>query len=242
MDIYFCSYPKSGRTWFRYFLAQYCKLLLKSDVEVGFHTLGKVFQDYSEEPRDEQYEDFPPITFGHVTPDKFPDHPDSKYVFMFRGVCDTLVSQYFHDRTGTPGLVDMATYVRRKAHEWCAYVKACYPYRERAHIITYENMPSPSTIMPLLKYCGIEVDRDLFHDAVERSRFGVMQQDELKHPMHLGREIDSDDCRVRRGKVDGYSDYLDSASVAKLQNLCEDQLPNGELVWVQDMGVMRFGR
>lgn len=241
MDIYFCSYLKSGRTWFRYFLAQYCKLLLKSDVDIGFHMLGKVFQDHSEEPRDDLYADFPHITFGHITPDKLPEHPDNKYVFMFRSVCDTLVSQYFHDRTDNPDISGMVAHAKEKLHDWCNYVKACYRYRERAYTFTYEDMPDSVKIPALLRYCGIEVDKDIFDAAVELSRFGVMQQDELEHPMHPERKAGPDDRRVRRGKVDGYPDYFDGATVAALRDLCEDQLPNGELAWVQEMGVMRFG-
>ena len=64
-----------------------------------------------------------------------------------------------------------------------------------------------------------------------------MQQGELSSCEH---QVPVDDRRVRRGKIDGYLDYLDTSVIEFLKDQCAALLSSAAFQWMTELGVLRF--
>jgi hypothetical protein len=232
-NIYFVSFPKSGRTWVRMFLNYYFFLLNPLSV-----TSRNDMRYYQTIP-DIQYHHghYNYLNAGKIR--KAIDAFSSKQViFMFRDPRDIFVSYYFqltkrsepakrvYKKSGLPSIdwtaVSMGEVLVNPYFgiQWIVqFLNLWYdalPDFKRSHLLQYERIKTdPHTeFSRLLQFILPDpVNPFALEKAVEETRFNKMKENE-KNRLHAEYELSSDNARdedsfkVRRGKIGGYKDYL----------------------------------
>lgn len=243
---YLCSSPKSGRTWVRFFLANYLNLQFQLKLRIDFRTFFLLLpHDNLDEEKGvgvyDYYDDrrFPLVVFTHALYDEN-YFSDNSIIFLLRSVHDTLVSNYFqHTRVFTEDRAwkrDLKEFVRSRefgVHAICAYLNSWSARLEtgqNCHVLSYENIHSApaATFEKLLSFLDIPVNKENLHMAIESSSFAAMKKIEQESTIpgnNFNFSGDDEDCaRVRKGKVGGYTDYLDDADVAYIADVCDKEL------------------
>jgi hypothetical protein len=200
------SFQKSGRTWLRAMLDQLA-------IEIPFS-----HGDAAIAPQLDPRHDF----------ERFADR---RIIFLHRDPRDVLVSWYFHTknvlRLHELPLGEFINLPRYGIEAICAYNRRWLDGAGRFDdflAVTYEEMHAApaDTLAKVLHFCGFtdiapaRVERAIaecsFARMKERERAGVMAA------MFPGRfaESSTDDeaMKVRRGKVNGFVDYLDAEQIA----------------------------
>ena len=220
-----CSYPKSGRTWLRYMLANvlvaHCGLDMKLDLTTMFNVIPN---DDLEDGRG-----WPGYLFNDVRPciaashEKYRKklHHGHNIVFLIRDPRAVIVSYWFHQtkhlrrfkgdigwflkdsRYGIPGMLDYL-------ETWVSVVD-----RERMIVVTYEEMHA-DTFSALKRVCDfleIHVGEDEIRAAVAAGEFSRMREMELENGVggHIYDRGDVAALRVRSGRVQGFAEHLDEA-------------------------------
>lgn len=242
---YLCSFPKSGRTWLRYLLAHYLNLKFQLGLPIDFRTFfqliphdildeekGVGVYDYFDDKR------FPLILASHdgYTEEKF---GSKKVVFILRSPFDTVVSRYFQharvftaDRSWKGSLKEFIRAPEGIA-AYCAHLNSWSGFldgNDSAHVLSYERLHRNilDEVRAVLEFMDIPVDGELLGKAAKLSTFMAMQETEKKTRVPgMNFSFTPDDpesSRVRKGKVGGYSDYLDDEDIAYIHRYTEETL------------------
>lgn len=224
------SYPKMGRSWLRFQLANYLCQIYSLPVEVDFQTV------YSIVPNDETEvhgrgrsgllpevhgNQFPVIAMRHqlVTPVAMTRSTMTQsFVLLLRSPFDTIVSHWHHARYHYASAVGTISEFIRDEHTGIAnIVKYCENYAQSARmghvrIVTYERMNERPAyeLEGVIRHFGLPMDGSAIHYAVERSSFENMQALEIARGMK-GIEYDRGNpaaLRVRQGMVGNFRSYL----------------------------------
>ncbi|WP_027997820.1 sulfotransferase domain-containing protein [Sinorhizobium arboris] len=240
-DSFLISYPKSGRTWFRYVLSHYFAATSGVPEPIDLHNMFSIVPNFDLDPvrgmpgyRFREAEGaIPTILVSHLDyrPSLFLRRP---VIMMVRDPRDVIVSAYFHatrhkhrfagtltefikDRDqGMPAMID---YLNR----WAGGLS------NRAHfVLSYEGLSSDTEerTKAVLEFLGCPVDRRALRAAVDAGRFEAMQDRERVEgiPAHDYDRSDVESLRMRRGKAGGFRDYLDGAQVAEVERFCSTDL------------------
>jgi alcohol sulfotransferase len=246
IDVLLCSYRKCGRTWLRFILSFYINELCQLGYPPSRDTMVILVPSFKIVEDDvplasiqtEQYSGkrgLRAIAASHQNYGN-PNAPSilagKDIIFLFRSVCDVLVSQYFERvfrRDFRPR--DTIWQFIQEEHLLEAYVDylnawAYYLDRHRHIILTYEEMKHDifHASVRVLEFMEVEVDLKVLAHAIELSSFDSMQKMERQE---LGLDDASDQTarlRTRRGKIGGYRDYLDENAVHTIRQYCEDNL------------------
>lgn len=244
IDAVLVSYPKSGRTWFRFIVSSYLAEAFALKPAPDLHSMFKVMPNFDMEP----VRGLPAFTFTHHDP-KPPLIPVSHLpysrrrfrhypaVFMVRDPKDVMVSSYFHatrqkhrfsGEIGAflgdqkQGVASLIGYL----NGWAEGLKHC------DHIvISYENLSHDpqSQTASVLKFLGLQPDPVILAHAIATAQFQNMRK--LEHvsglPGHDYDRSDEESLRMRRGKVGGYTDYLTTAQIAFIDEACARDLTPG---------------
>jgi alcohol sulfotransferase len=253
-DSYLASYPKSGRTWFRFILSNYFNTASQLGVSVDLHSMFRILPNFDFDPvrgipafafRGSKrlplilvtHENYRPLLFRGVD-----------LVFMVRDPRDVLVSAFFHatrhkhrfegdisqflaDREqGLPALI-------RYLNGWAAGLS-----RQPHFVLSYERLtaePEAATA-EVLRFLGCVVNEDAVRDAVAASRFEAMRDHELEEgiPSHDYDRSDSESLRMRRGQVGGFSDYLSPVDVRFIDEACSSGLSHAAKNMVRKTGMI----
>lgn len=230
------SYPKSGRTWFRFVLANYLDDALGLGVGVDLHSMFAVLPNLDRDPmrglpafRFPGRPDVPLVPVSHHPYRRSLFRGRSPVILMVRDPRDVMVSAYFHatrhkhrfagdiasflsdPNQGVPGLV-------RYLNGWAAGLDR---HRHPRLVLSYERLtadPEAATTRALA-FLGCPADPGAVRRAVAASRFEAMRERELAEgiPAHEYDRGDGESLRMRRGKVAGFADYLGPADVAALE-------------------------
>ncbi|MDK1385989.1 sulfotransferase domain-containing protein [Sinorhizobium sp. 8-89] len=240
-DSFLISYPKSGRTWFRYILSHYLAAIAGISEPVDLHNMFSIVPNFDLDPvrgipgyrfRGEKSV-IPTVLVSHL------DYSASLFlkrpvIMMVRDPRDVIVSAYFHasrhkhrfagslsdfiaDRDqGLPAMIDYL-------NGWAGGLS------NRAHfVLSYEALSADTErqVEAALEFLGCPMDRKALRAAVEAGRFEAMQARERAEgiPAHDYDRNDVESLRMRRGKAGGFRDYLDDAQVAKIERLCAADL------------------
>ncbi|MDW9474455.1 sulfotransferase domain-containing protein [Sinorhizobium meliloti] len=240
-DSFLISYPKSGRTWFRYVLSHYLATIARVPETIDLHNMFSIVPNFDLDPvrgmpgyRFREAKDaIPTILVSHL------DYRASLFlrrpvIMMVRDPRDVIVSAYFHatrhkhrfagtltefikDRDqGMPKMIDYL-------NGWAAGLS------NRAHfVLSYEGLSvdTDGRTEAVLEFLRCPVDRTALRAAVEAGRFEAMQDRERVEgiPAHDYDRNDVESLRMRRGKAGGFRDYLDEAQVAEVERLCAADL------------------
>jgi hypothetical protein len=200
------SFQKSGRTWLRAMLDQLA-------IEVPF-SHGDAAIAPQRDPR----------------PD-FERFADRRIIFLHRDPRDVLVSWYFHTKNVLPlhalPLSEFINHPRHGIEEICAYNRRWLDSAGRFDdylAITYEEMHAApaDALAKVLRFCGFaNITTARIERAVVECSFAKMKERETAGVMatlfpgrFAERSTDDEAMKVRRGKVNGFVDYLDAAQIA----------------------------
>jgi hypothetical protein len=228
---YLASYPKSGRTWFRFILANYFADTLDLPIELDLRTVFQIVPNYDLDPKRGlpavvDRSDLPLVLVSHLPYSAllFPPRP---IIFMVRNASDLMVSSYFHStRHKRVYSGSIGEFVRDPTHGLARYIRYLNGWarglRGRPHLVfSYEQLSTRPQAMTarVLEFLRLPIDEAAVARAVENSRFDVMKELEVSRGIH-GHSYDrSDDesLRVRRGEVGGASRYLDRSEIAWIE-------------------------
>jgi hypothetical protein len=219
-ELFVCGYPKTGRTWLRYMLANTLVEHFDLGVEVDLNNV------YSIIPNDEvaQIDGQPDFAFEGVLPriqmsHKPYDpqlHEDARLAFLTRDPRDIMVSHWLHDRNQVHLFNgDLPEYVKdpnRGIAAFILHIESWAPHLSKDQIKTYESMRAePARALgDILSVLGVHVSEVAIQKAVELGEINKMRKVEASKGI-AGQSYDKSNPearRVRRGKVGGFSDYL----------------------------------
>lgn len=225
---FICSYPKSGRTWLAWFIANYFNLSARLGLEIDFQTLYQLIpaDGSPAEPHAARVAGrIPPIRQSHNPRDPRAE-PFRHVIFLVRDPLDTLVSQYFHEsRQWQKEVGTLRDFVRAQAAEWVAYMNVWMERLPniRSMVLAYEARlrDREAYLADVLRFLGVaEVDPAMLDEAIRRSEFSAMLAKELAGPANPGHRYDVRDVearRVRKGKAGAWRDHLDEADAAAVR-------------------------
>jgi hypothetical protein len=255
--IYFCSFPKTGRTWLRFLLCRYIDDLFKLGIDPDLASMFAIIPNLSLHQRrgvmvfrlrgDDRV---PMVLASHAPFDNARFAVGTDLLLMIRGVHDVVVSSYFH-----------STRQRREAERFNGSLADFIedPYKgvarlaryyngwaeqlpnSRVCVTTYERLQSQpdDEVAAVLEFLGLPVDLDALARARVQASFDSMQSLERTGGIE-GQEYDRSDpesLRMRKGQVGGYRVYLDDAEIARINSLCRDQLSPRALHLFADNGL-----
>lgn len=238
------SYPKSGRTWFRFILSNYFNTAADLKVGVDLHSTFSIVPNFDCDPvrgipafRKARFESRIPlilVTHHGYRRSIFLNKP---VIFMVRDPRDVLVSAYFHatrhkhrfagsisDFLASPdqGLTPLVAYL----NGWADGLR-----RHQHYVLSYEALSADpvAATTKVLSFLNYAVDRESVKGAVEASHFEAMRERERSEgiPAHHYDLTDNESLRMRKGKVGGFSDYLDAGNAALVEARCAKELSPG---------------
>lgn len=235
------SYPKSGRTWFRFILSNYFNTAADLKVGVDLHSTFSIVPNFDCDPvrgipafRQAQFQSRIPlilVTHHGYRRSIFLNKP---VIFMVRDPRDVLVSAYFHatrhkhrfeggisDFLANPdqGLTPLIAYL----NGWAAGLQ-----RHQHYVLSYEALsadPEGATAK-VLSFLNYAVDREGVKQAVDSSQFEAMRDRERSEgiPAHSYDLTDNESLRMRKGKVGGFSEYLNADQAELIEARCAREL------------------
>ncbi|NJD90893.1 MAG: sulfotransferase domain-containing protein [Geobacter sp.] len=232
-----CSYPKCGRSWLRFLIANYMNLHYDLGLEIDFHSIFKLLPNdgndtlkgvsgyqFAADSR------FPMVVASHTywRKERFDGAP---LIFMLRAVPDVTVSDYFHTsrllNTYNGTLKEFIRDPQGGMHSYLRYLSSWADFirsgQTQVHLVRYEELHARTAEVAagVLSFLGIPVDRSLLAEAVKLSSFEAMSHVEQErgiagHVCHFG---DPEARRVRKGRVNGYLEYLDDEDMAYIEDI-----------------------
>jgi Sulfotransferase domain len=248
-DVVVLSFPKSGRTWFRVMLSRIYAITYGLDRDAPLD--GSNF--HAREPRvpsvfftHGNYRD--EMSRGRDLKAMFAPR---KIIFLVRHPADAAVSLYFHNLGGR---VDPIRRRMKRMPESMEGISVAdfvmSPHWGVPAVIAYLNFwhqflaDCPDTLM--VRYEELRTDpkaqfervawflgeafrSDVVAEAIESSSLERLREQErrgdFKSPiMRMSNPSDPNSSKVRRGKLGGYVDYLDTAQVTTIERLIADGL------------------
>lgn len=250
----FNSYPKSGRSWVRYFLAHYFTKARGLDFAVDLETMFTLFPNDSNDANrgvealnQPLAAKIPLVVFSHK---RSPDAQTSRDILLLRSIPDTLVSEYHHFTSHAGNSEqDLQNFVMGQTKKGvaglCAYLNAWAGIDTTSGdtlVMTYEALRAdPETAFSrILTYLGETLDVDALHAAIEAASFGAMTQAEIETPIP-SIQYDAtvqDQRRVRRGVVGGFRDEMSEPLFADVATYLDENLEPNAKAFVARHGLM----
>ena len=231
VDYLLVSYPKSGRTWFRYILSCYFAdslgLAAAPDLSAMFRFLPNLDWDhqrglpaYGSGPA--AAATFPLVAVTH----RFPQAGRTAampVIFMLRDPRDVMVSRYYHaTRHKHQFSGDIAAFIRDPEQGLPAWVKHTNDWAaalsERPHaVVSYERLTaSPmAETSRVLAFLGQAVDEQRLARAIAAAEIDRMRELEVQTgiPGHQYDRNDPQALRARRGIVGAFRDELSQSDL-----------------------------
>ncbi len=207
----FVSFPKTGRTWVRSFLAKYVELIYGIPFNIELQLPNNL----------------PQISFSHIVYSTITAKKAS-VVVLLRNPLDTLVS-YYHERSkrqkknnfkrSLSNFIRSRWGVSRLVHFLNNIIRYTKNHPE-VYFITYEDMHHDLTkeMTKLLSFLKIHLNHEALETSVEFCGFTNMQNLEKQGKFDNWRlqpfnNQNVDSFKVRKGKVGGYKEELTAQDI-----------------------------
>lgn len=234
------SYPKSGRTWLRFILAQYF-LASRAYPPITTQSMFTFAPNFDLDPvrgipafvRRSEEASFPLIPSTHLRfkptlPGRLP------IIFLIRDPRAVLISDYHHvtrHKMSFQGSVDdflmdenrgLPHYIKYM-NSWANGLK-----RHDHHVIYYEDLllQTEAEVEKMLNFLDEPVHTHALRYAVENSSFEKLKALELAQgiPGHEYDRSDSDALRIRKGQSDSFRQELTIEQQKFIEDSCKSQL------------------
>ena len=234
------SYPKSGRTWLRFILAQYFMASRKIPA-ITTQTMFEFAPNFDLDPvrgipafiRRSEEGSFPLIPSTHL---KFSVTlpRDIPIIFLIRDPRAVLNSDYHHvtrhKKIFSGTMEEFLASRDRGIPHYIGYMNSWESglSRNPDHIIYYEDLISDTVneVARLLEFLQEPIDMEALHYAVDNSSFEKMKALEQAEaiPGHLYNRSDANALRMRKGVVDSFRDELTADQQRLIENNCKSYL------------------
>ena len=235
VEVYVVSHPKCGRTWLRMLLGKvlcdqfsldekYILNTIKLTLMAGTPTVNWIHDgsgSWSPGSRTGS-------RFVRFVADKS-IFQSKKVIFLCREPKDVMVSSYFHTtkRHGYHFKGGISEFIRTREHgieKLVDFYKLWYKNRTVPKdflVIKYEDLKADphQTLKTVLDFIGIQgIEAETIDKAVEFASFNNMKKLEKNKStkykvLQPGDKNDSESYKVRKGKVGGYTEYLNQADI-----------------------------
>jgi Sulfotransferase domain len=239
VDSLIASFPKCGRTWLRFALANYFAEAMRLEVVPDLHSMFRIIPNFDGDP----VRGLPAFAYAQARP-SLPvvcvTHAPAKItpglpvIFLVRDPRDVVVSNYFHStrhKNRFSGTID--EFIADPDYGLTAYISYLNSWAEflgttRHHVTSYELMSSDAEteMRKLLGFLSVSIDDQALSLALRRSTFESMQtQERVKGiPAHRYDRSDGESMRMRRGVAHGFRGYLTSEQVDRIDQHCRRDL------------------
>ncbi len=232
-DAVLVSFPKSGRTWLRLGLGRLLQQHFSLDPSLDPMEIEKLADNDARVPRIRiRHEGTPHVRRASELSLKTRLYERKKIIFLARDPRDVVVSLYFQQkkREGvfTGKLSDFLEQDDGPMDAIIRYYNLWIEMQDRAKdflLVRYEDMHQDfvGVLQQVTRFCGIEdVPVWVFEDASQFASFDNMRKMETEqsaqqsHRLSPGDISDPESYKTRRGKVGGYTDYVDAEQAAYL--------------------------
>lgn len=231
-DIIIASFPRSGRTWVRFFIGSYIDYYYNLGIEVDWNNFTSLSPGYLCNKRDGLLlfpDHLPRVIFSHNKPiGRY--FPKRKVVFLTRTFLDIVVSYYyFHKHRGKTYYKDldinefvMNVFNIKEATKRINYFSSQLESSKSTLIIPYERLRNKpeEEFRRLIMFTNYEYNEESFYAALEHSSFKSMREMEKKQ-----KDLNSEEAyHTRKGSVQENSKLLDDETKTYVQNLLEKYL------------------
>ena len=221
-DVFLVSYPKSGRTWVRFLIANYL-----SDNQCDFLNSYLIVPGIDYNP--EQCINLQPPRFIQSHWSFTPEF--KKVIFIVRDGRDVAVSYYFHlikfkIISKDTSFADYLEMFNQGSFDqfspWGSYVETWLNNApEEFLLIKYEDLKTDAVreLTKMIEFAGLAVNKEAVIAAVKASSFEKMKSHEQSGKLY--EELKKTDLaipHVRQGKVGSYKDYFDDKMLAEFNH------------------------
>lgn len=233
-DCYVVSHPKCGRTWLRIMLAKAFALHFR----IPQSNLADPSELLKAAPNK-----VPRIRFTHNGVSRPPTAQQAqgekryrkfcrkRVIFLVRDPRDVLASYYFQRTRRRSEQHDLSQFLRdpvRGIDRIIAFMNGWYAHRHLPSaflLVRYEDLhrDTPGGLRTILAFLGFsDVSDDVIQESVHYASFVNMRRlsmNELRHVPTLApaNAADPESYKVRKGRVGGYTEYLQPADIAYLE-------------------------
>lgn len=180
-DIFLVSFPKSGNTWMRFWLAN---LLRPEQLEITFRTVNALVPPVIALPNLKNPLPDPRFIKSHAPfQSQYP-----RVIYILRDGRDAMLSYYYYQRAKLPLGTTIADFLAqtpwpcRWADHVASWLNAELP-ADRFLLLRYEELQKEPAIQlqRLIQFADLTVSPTRLQQALERSSFQAMRQNEQKH-------------------------------------------------------------
>lgn len=234
-----CSFPKCGRTWVRFILANYINQYVKVHKSIDFFSVFTLCPNYNLDPERglpayalSQQDPF--VTFSHaVSHSKEAD----KLLIIKRCPLDTLVSYYFqlssrHGRdlpplsefTVTQGIFSLIEFYNELA------ATLINKRSEQLKTISYESLHrnTIAVMSSVIEFFELPLEVDKLTQAIACSTFDSLRRLEIEKGFPNSRIVidpaNPNSLRAREGKVNGHIQHFSQPQIDNIKNILDSRL------------------
>jgi hypothetical protein len=244
-DVYILSYPKCGRTWLRLMLGKALALHFGLD-SINPLQIDEMASTNARIPTIKfTHDDQPNLKNPAELSASKAEYKGKKVIFLVRDVRDVVVSYYFElTRRQTvnphypPYQGNISSFLRHDQGSVDTIIRYYNLWAENRYVpaafllIRYEDMVenTEQELCKVLNFLDLpEVQAETIHQAVESSRFDNMRKLEESGELDSfrlqpGNKKDPESYKTRRGKVQGFVDYLSEDDIEYLNQKIKTQL------------------
>lgn len=234
---FFVSFPKTGRTWLRMMVGKVLATAYGYDEDRALDTFkisGRAVHGpakFSHGNRRHLLDDGPhdALDFDAKL------YRGKRVVYLIRDIRDTLVSFYFQqskrDKVFEGDLSSFLRDSRFGARKIVRHYTLWFQNRtvpERVLLTRYETLraTTASELRHIVDFVGIDADDAVISAAVDHASFANMKKMESAHQfgrkvMQPGDRGDTESFKVRKGKVGGFTDYMNTDDLAYIDEVVE---------------------
>lgn len=244
--IFLISFPKSGRTWLRILIGY----IIAKQFKIPFRNYGdliEVTELMSKTPHGSilyiKHDDDPFWkTPKELETDK-KKYLNSKVIFLARDPRDILISSYFEKTKRNKNSLQkyhgsLHDYIYTDIGGFNTIIKYYNIWAENRFVpkkfllVRYEDLKqnTQKELKTILEFIGLKnINPTIINNAVEYASFENMQHAERQGSgswrLSPGDKNDIDSYKTRKGKIEGYKDYLNEKEIEYLNNLMKKLSP-----------------
>lgn len=217
-DLVIHSYPKTGRTWLRFLIANYLSLTAGNPQPITLQNVYDIVPNWDTEVHGRGMSGYSRkstaavIAMSHTPPSPSENFP---IALLIRDPRDTLVSHWHHaNHHYDNDLLTIEQFILSAGPEkiYSHALAVLSDATNSVHVLSYEEMhrSASSVLENLLTRAGLTVDAQALETSVEMSSFNRMQKIEAQYGMkNIAYDISNPLARrVRRGIIGSHRDEL----------------------------------
>ncbi|WP_321468195.1 sulfotransferase domain-containing protein [Halarcobacter sp.] len=232
---YLYSYPKCGRTWLRFIIANYISKIYNLNIDIDLNNLFQLMPNLSVEEKKGLNQ------YNFISDNRFPlivsSHGEidirNNKIFLTRLIYDVIVSEYFHSLHQTKiydgTISDFIRSEHKPIERYCNYINNMLDnYTDNTFAITYESLQNDilKSLEKLIKFLDLPLYLKELNEAINNSSFENMQNIEKKKGLagDINTSNDTETLRVRKGKSNAYKEYLNEDDICYIKKICNLEL------------------